>query len=182
MLKIRPLIGIVAVLALLVLPSATLSAQGITTGSLTGTITDNTGAAVEAAQVQVRNALTGYNIGTTTRASGLYVIQGIEPNQNYRITVRRIGYAPTTRDGITISLGQARREDFKLVREVATLGEVSITASSTDAVINASKTGTSTSISDSALRRLPTINRNFTDFVQLVPQVSTTTEIGRAHV
>ena len=175
MLNIRPLIGIVAVLALLVLPSATLSAQGVTTGSLTGTITDNTGAAVEAAQVQVRNALTGYNIGTTTRASGLYVIQGIEPNQNYRITVRRIGYAPTTRDGITINLGQARREDFKLVREVATLGEVSITASSTDAVINASKTGTSTSISDSALRRLPTINRNFTDFVQLVPQVSTTT-------
>ena len=175
MLKIRPLFGVVAVLALLVLPALSVRAQGVTTGSLTGTITDNTGATVEAAQVQVRNALTGYNIGTTTRASGVYVIQGIEPNQNYRITVRRIGYAPTTRDGVTISLGQTRREDFKLVREVATLGEVSITASSTDAVINASKTGTSTSISDSALRRLPTINRNFTDFVQLVPQVSTTT-------
>jgi hypothetical protein len=178
MLKIRPLIGVVAVLALLVLPSTTLSAQGVTTGALTGTITDNTGAVVEAAQVQVRNSLTGYNIGATTRASGTYVIQGIEPNQNYRITVRRIGYAPTTRDGITISLGQTRREDFKLVREVATLGEVSITASATDAVINASKTGTSTSISDSALRRLPTINRNFTDFVSLVPQVSTSGGVG----
>ncbi len=173
--KIRSLIGGIAVLALLVLSNTTLFAQGVTTGALTGTITDNTGATVEAAQVQVRNALTGYNVGTVTRASGLYVIQGIEPNQNYRITVRRIGYAPTTRDGVTISLGQTRREDFKLVREVAMLGEVSITASATDAVINASKTGTSTSISDSALRRLPTINRNFTDFVQLVPQVSTTT-------
>ncbi|MEP6989536.1 MAG: carboxypeptidase regulatory-like domain-containing protein, partial [bacterium] len=173
--KIRSLIGGIAVLALLVLPNSALFAQGVTTGALTGTITDNTGATVEAAQVQVRNALTGYNVGTVTRASGLYVIQGIEPNQNYRITVRRIGYAPTTRDGITISLGQTRREDFKLVREVATLGEVSITATATDAVINPSKTGTSTSISDSALRRLPTINRNFTDFVALVPQVSTTT-------
>ena len=175
MLNIRPRIGVVAVLALLVLSSTRLTAQGVTTGSVTGTVTDATGAVVEAAQVQVRNALTGYNIGTTTRSSGQYVIQGIEPNQNYRITVRRIGYAPTTRAGITISLGQTRREDFKLIREVTTLGEVSITASSTDAVINASKTGTSTSISDSALRRLPTINRNFVDFVQLVPQVSTTT-------
>ena len=174
MLKLRSLVGGIAVLALFVLPAAVVRAQGVTTGSLVGTITDNTGAAVEAAQVQVRNASTGYNIGAVTRSTGSYVIQGIEPNQNYRITIRRIGYAPTTRDGNTISLGQARREDFKLVREVATLGEVSITASATDAVINASKTGTSTSISDSALRRLPTINRNFTDFVQLVPQVSTT--------
>jgi hypothetical protein len=173
MLKIRPLIGHLAVLALLIVPVASLQAQGVTTGALTGTITDATGAPVEAAQVQVRNATTGYNIGTTSRSTGIYNIQGIEPNQNYRITVRRIGYAPITRDGITISLGQTRREDIRLSREVATLGEVSITASATDAVINASKTGTSTSISDSALRRLPTINRNFTDFVQLVPQVST---------
>ncbi len=175
MLRLRSLIGGIAVLALSIVPTRAVHAQGVTTGSLVGTVTDNTGAAVEAAQVQVRNASTGYNIGTVTRSTGSYIIQGIEPNQNYRITIRRIGYAPTTRDGITISLGQARREDFKLVREVATLGEVSITASATDAVINASKTGTSTSISDSALRRLPTINRNFTDFVQLVPQVSTTT-------
>ena len=57
-----------------------------------------------------------------------------------------------------------------VIREVQQLGEVSITASTTDAVINASKTGTSTTISDSALRRLPTLNRNFSDFVQLVPQ------------
>ena len=175
MLKLRSLIGGIAVLALLVFPTVVVHAQGVTTGALVGTITDNTGAPVEAAQVQVRNASTGYNIGAVTRSTGTYIIQGIEPNQNYRITIRRIGYAPTTRDGITISLGQARREDFKLVREVAMLGEVSVTASATDAVINASKTGTSTSISDSALRRLPTINRNFVDFVQLVPQVSTTT-------
>ena len=148
MLKIRPLIGRLAVLALLAIPVVSLQAQGVTTGALTGTITDATGAPVEAAQVLVRNATTGYNIGTTSRSTGTYNIQGIEPNQNYRITVRRIGYAPTTRDGITISLGQTRREDIRLTREVATLGEVSITASATDAVINASKTGTSTSISD----------------------------------
>ena len=35
--------------------------------------------------------------------------------------------------------------------------------------------GASTTISDSALTRLPTLNRNFSDFVQLVPQVATTT-------
>jgi hypothetical protein len=173
--KIRTLIGALAVLALLIIPAAHASAQGVTTGSLTGTITDASGAPIEAAQVQVRNPLTGYNVGTTTRATGLYVIQGIEPNSNYRITVRRIGYTPITRDAVVISLGQTRREDFKLSREAAQLGAVEVTASVPDAVINTSKTGTSTTISDSMLHRLPTINRNFSDFVQLVPQVSTTT-------
>ncbi|MDB4890583.1 MAG: putative oar protein, partial [Gemmatimonadetes bacterium] len=144
MLKIRTLIGVVAVLALLVISATSVSAQGVTTGGLTGTITDATGAAIENAQIQVRNPRTGYNIGATSRASGLFTIQGIEPNQGYIITVRRIGFAPMTRDGIVIALGQTRREDFKLTREVQQLGEVSITASTTDAVINASKTGTST--------------------------------------
>ena len=170
----RPLIGVAAVLALFVVSPSIAAAQGVTTGGLTGTITDATGP-VEAAQIQVRNTRTGYNVATMSRSTGTYLIQGIEPNSGYIITVRRIGYAPQSRDGIVITLGQTRREDFRMVREVQQLGEVSITASTTDAVINASKTGTSTTISDSALRRLPTLNRNFSDFVQLVPQVSTTT-------
>jgi outer membrane receptor for ferrienterochelin and colicin len=173
--KPRPLFGLLAAFALLAIPTAMVHAQGVTTGAITGTVTDATGAVIEAAQVQIRNTATGLNVGTTTRSTGIFLIQGIEPNSNYRLTVRRIGYAPMTRDGITISLGQTRREDFKLVREVQQLGEVSVTASTTDAVINNSKSGTSTTLSDSALHRLPTLNRNFSDFVQLVPQVSTTT-------
>jgi hypothetical protein len=147
----------------------------MTTGGVTGTVVDADGKPIESVQVQLRNSLTGVNMGATTRSNGTYLIQGVEPNSNYRLTVRRIGFAPMNRDGIVITLGQTRREDFRLVREVAQLGEVSVTASATDAVINASKTGTSTTLSDSALRRLPSLARNFADFVQLVPQVSTTT-------
>src|SRR5262249_47494593 len=122
MLKIRPLIGLAAVLASLFLPVASASAQAVTTGGITGTIVDADGKPIESAQVQLRNALTGYNVGGTTRANGSYFIQGVEPNANYRVTVRRIGYAPMTRDGIIITLGQTRKEDFKMVREVAQLG------------------------------------------------------------
>lgn len=175
MMKIRSLIRVAAVLALGLVPASFLFAQGMTTGSLTGTVTDATGAPVEGAQVQLRNALTGYNVTTLTRTAGLYRVQGVEPNQNYVITVRRIGYAPMTRDGVTIMLGQARREDFKLTPAATTLTGVTITAQASDAMISPSKSGTTTAISDSSLRRLPTINRNFTDFVSLVPQVSTTT-------
>ena len=149
-------------------------AQGVTTGGLTGIVIDGSGQPVEAAQVQLRNPATGHTIGAVTRASGLYLIQGIEPDANYVITVRHIGYEPVTRDHIQITLNQTRREDFQIGRQAATLAAVEVVAT-TDQVINATKTGTGTTVSDSALHRLPTLNRNFADFVQLVPQVSTTT-------
>ncbi len=173
--KTRSLIRAVAILAAALAPIASLQAQGMTTGSLTGTVTDEAGAPLEGAQVQVRNALTGYNAGTVTRANGLYRLNGLEPNNAYRIVVRRIGYSPVAREAITIALGEARREDFKLSQAATTLSGVTITATSSNAVITPSKAGTTAAISDSALRRLPTINRNFTDFVSLVPQISTTT-------
>jgi outer membrane receptor for ferrienterochelin and colicin len=174
MLSIRPLVGAVAALALLAIAPARAAAQGVTTGAVSGTVTDDAGQGIEGVQVQLRNARTGLNIGAVTRSTGYYVIQGVEPDANYSITVRRIGFAPLTRNNIVISLGQTRREDFKLSHEAAVLSTVTVTASN-DAIMNATKTGTSTTISDSALRRLPTLNRNFADFVQLVPQVSTTT-------
>lgn len=174
MLSIRPLVGAVAALAILALSPARAVAQGVTTGAVSGTVTDDAGRGIEGVQVQLRNARTGLNIGTVTRSTGYYVIQGIDPDANYSITVRRIGFSPITRNNVVITLGQTRREDFRLSSEAAVLSTVTVTASN-DAVINASKTGTSTTISDSALQRLPTLNRNFQDFVQLVPQVSTTT-------
>jgi hypothetical protein len=169
----RPLLGAAALFASLVVPTSSALAQGVTTGGITGTVTGDGGQRIEGVQVQLRNPRTGYNVGTTTRSTGLYVIQGVEPDAGYVVTVRRIGYAPVSRQ-VAITLGQTRREDFRLSAEAAVLSAVTVTAA-TDPVINASKTGTSTTISDSLLHRLPTINRNFVDFVQLVPQVSTTT-------
>ena len=177
MLSLRTLVGAAAALALVVVSPAPSHAQGVTTGAIAGTVTDDAGQPVEGAQVQLRNTRTGLNVGTLTRSSGLYTIPGVQPDAGYSLTVRRIGYAPVTRTGLAITLGQTRREDVRLSREAAVLSTVTVTAT-TDPVINASKTGTTTTISDSALSRLPTLNRNFSDFVQLVPQVSTSGGVG----
>ena len=93
------------------------------------------------------------------------------------ITVRRIGFEPVTHDNVVISLGQTTRSDFQLRQQSTVLETVRIAAEATP-VINPSKTGTGTTMGDSLLRRLPTLNRNFADFVTLVPQVSTSTGVG----
>jgi len=174
MLKTRLFLTVATALALVTGASARLLAQGVTTGAVSGTVTDPSGAPIEGAQVQLRNSQTGFSAGGITRATGQYSIQGVEPDANYSVTVRRIGFQPATHDNIRVTLGQATKQDFSLIQQSTVLETVTVSGA-TSAVINPTKTGTGTTVSDSALRRLPTLNRNFADFVSLVPQVSTVT-------
>jgi hypothetical protein len=154
---------------------SSLRAQGVTSGAITGIITDETGAPVESAQIQVTNTATGTRQGGLTREGGRFSIAGLEPGGPYTVVVRRIGFAPVTRENVRVPLGQAAQVNVTLTHQAAVLQAVSVTAAPTNAVISPTHTGVSTTISDSALRNLPTLNRNFTDFVSLVPQVATNT-------
>ena len=69
-------------------------AQGVTTGAISGTVTNEQGQGVEAAQVQVINRSNGSRTGTVTRGDGRYYIQGLEVGGPYTVSVRRIGSLP----------------------------------------------------------------------------------------
>lgn len=161
----------VAVAATLAAGSGRLQAQ-VTSGTIGGTVTDESGAPVAAAQIQITNRLTGYNRGALTREDGRYTIAGLEVGAGYAVTVRRIGYAPVTRENVRVTLGQTTRLDVALTRQAAQLTAVTVQAAAGNSVISPTRTGVATTISDSALSRLPTLGRNFTDFVALTPQVS----------
>jgi len=150
------------------------AAQGVTTGAISGVVTDASGAPVEAAQVQVTNRSTGATVGGVTRQNGFYTIVGLEVGGPYSVMVRRIGFTPDQRDNLRVTLGQTTRADFSLTAQAAQLSTVRVTGMRANAVISPTKTGISTTVSDSSLRRLPSLNRNFTDFVTLVPQVAST--------
>src|SRR5688500_11826285 len=62
MIKTRLLLTVAAAIAL-VTGASVATAQGITTGGVTGTVTDPSGAPIEGAQIQVRNAKTGFTAG-----------------------------------------------------------------------------------------------------------------------
>lgn len=173
----RQLVAGLGLAVLGVLPG-TARAQGVTTGGITGTVTDDAGAPVEAAQVLVINRATGVRTGTVTRENGRYVVLGLETGSRYAVTVRRIGFQQVERENIVVPLSQTVRVDLRLERAVTTLSGVRVTADANAAIINATRTGVGTTVSDSALRRLPTINRNFTEIVLTTPQVSVTDASG----
>jgi hypothetical protein len=169
----RLLRGAFAALAVSALSAVGLGAQGTTTGALAGTITNTEGAGVEGVQVTAINRSTGATTNSISREGGRYFITGLEVGGPYSLTARRIGYNPQTRDGLRISLGQTLRSDFVLAPQAEQLAAVTVTATAENSVISASHTGVGTQISDSAIARLPSLNRDFTDFARLAPQVST---------
>jgi outer membrane receptor protein involved in Fe transport len=165
---ITPLTAIGALLA----GGGAAGAQGTTTGAITGTITDNTGVGLEATQVEVVNVATGFRTGVLSRDGGRYFVQGLDVSPSYRVTVRRIGFAPMTRENVRVTLGQATRVDFQLAPQAAQLSAVEVTAAQTDAEFGPTRQGVATVVSDSAIRRLPQLDRDFTDLVKLSPHVT----------
>src|ERR1700730_10922566 len=81
---------------LLSLGGATAASAQNSTGTIRGTVTGTNGAPVADAQIQVRNAETGAQRGTISRADGFYVLAGLVPAP-YAMTVRRIVATPHTR-------------------------------------------------------------------------------------
>jgi Carboxypeptidase regulatory-like domain len=165
-------LGGLLALALVGAAPVALTAQGVTTGAIAGIVTNDQHQVVDGAQIRVVNSLTGFASQVTTRADGRYTVPGLEVGSNYTITVRRIGFRPETRNNVVVVLSQITRVDFLLVTEATQLEAVNVVANQ-DPVMSPSHTGVAVTISDSALRRLPTLNGNFTDFVVLTPQVST---------
>lgn len=160
-----------AAIVALVLGAGVAGAQ-VTTGTISGRVTDEAGAPLADVQIQVRATLTGATRTATTAANGTYNVLGLEVGAGYDVTARRIGLEPETRRNLNVTIGQTTRVDF-VMRARAIQLESQIIVSEIDPVITATRTGIGTTVSDSALQRLPSLGRNFTDFVALTPQVST---------
>lgn len=149
------------------------AAQGVTTGTISGYVGNEQGAPMDGAQVQVTNRATGAHVGATTHADGHFYVQALEVGGPYTVSVRHIGFAPLDSNNINVGLGQDVRIDFTLRAQAAQLATVTVTAFAGSSVIAPSHTGIAETLSDSSIARLPTLNRNFTDFLTVVPQIST---------
>lgn len=150
---------------------ATGAAAQVTTGSVAGRVTDQNGNPMPGVTVQVRSPSTGLTRGAETNVEGRYFISGIEPAMDYSVTARRIGFAPDTKERQAVSINTTTRIDFTLSEVATQLTSVQVVATA-DPIIAPSKTGVGTTVTDSSLHRLPSLNRTFTDFVSLAPQIS----------
>ncbi len=92
-----------------------------TFGSITGTVTDPTGAVIPGAAVSVTNAGTGIERKVTTSAGGVFNVPNLDIGA-YRVTVNASGFARYERSGLVLSSNQILNVDARL--ELATTATV----------------------------------------------------------
>ena len=88
---------------LLLIPVAAFSQAG--NGTITGTVTDATGAVIPGAGVDVTNTETGVVFSTISTESGNYVAPGLPPG-SYTITASLPGFKKLTRTNQALSSDQ----------------------------------------------------------------------------
>lgn len=160
--------GIFLVILFVVLPNTTM-AQGVTTASLNGIVTDADGNPLPGANVIAEHVPSGSQYGAATRDNGLFNLPNLRVGGPYNVTVSFVGYNPQVKDNIYLSLGQNFRIEFTLESEAVTVGEVVVTAEQ-DAVLNSNRTGAATYVEVDQIETLPTVKRSIRDLTRLDPR------------
>src|SRR4051812_41519265 len=136
-------------------------AQAVTTAALSGRVTNQQGAPVPGARIEATNVANGSVGRVVTRQDGRYLLPGLQPG-TYRVAVSGLGYATVSRPSVTLALGTTVPLDVTLATQAVALEAISVTADR-GSVISPSHTGAATTVSDSTLRRAPTITRDLQD-------------------
>jgi hypothetical protein len=95
---------------------------------LTGTVTDQTGAAIMGAEIRLTNSATGQTVTARTDENGAYRFNEADPAAEYTMMVRRIGFIPETRTSMHIAELEAPTVSFTLAPVSVQLSEVGKTA------------------------------------------------------
>jgi carboxypeptidase family protein len=120
-----------AMLALTSLPIC----YGQDVSGMTGTVTDQSGAAVQGAVVTLRNASTGLNFTVTTGPTGFYRFSNIPPGQGYSATFTAQGFALFAVKDIYLTVAEIRTQNASL--KVGQHAEsVEVTASNSEVTID----------------------------------------------
>lgn len=163
----RPITG--SIFALFLFGFAQILSGQAVNGTLLGTVTDSTGAAIANAQVTATLTSTGAIHQTTTNGSGNYTFPGMQPGV-YTVTINANGFKKSEQQNITLLANTSPRVDVELQP-----GNVSETIVVTTAppVLQTDRADISTKIEAQTVMELPlTTNRNYQSLLNLVPGVA----------
>jgi len=160
------LLGSVA--ALLLLCGSTTAAQTFR-GTILGTVTDSSGAAVSGAKVTVKNADTGVERTTETQADGSYRVPEL-PIGTYKVTIEMNGFQTAVTTGVAVNVASEKVIDAVMKPgQVTEHVEVSAETLTQVETTNDTLGGTLTT---ETVKDLPVNGRDYTKLMFLTPGVA----------
>jgi hypothetical protein len=157
---------------LLFLPNSSFG-QSLTSGSVTGTVTDPSGAAVPNATVTLKSNDTGATQITTSTSTGAYRFQLLNPG-NYTVSATAQGFQGRGQN-VTVGVGQS--STVNLAMQVASASQtVEVTAQA--GVIQTDNGNVSTNISPEIVSTMPNPGNDLSYYVQTSPGATMNTQGG----
>ncbi|MBN9663223.1 MAG: carboxypeptidase regulatory-like domain-containing protein [Acidobacteria bacterium] len=162
---------------LILLAAGSAFAQGYR-ASITGKITDPSGAAVPGATVRATDTATNIEAKATSNSEGLYVITFLLPG-NYRLAVEAAGFKSSVRPGITLQVNDRMTIDVALQ-----VGEVkdSVTVTGEGPLLTPESSSMGQVITNKTIVELPLNGRNPLALQQLVSGVIPTGQSGNVNL
>jgi len=137
-------------------------------GTLSGTITDVSGAVIPGAKIAIRNTATGVVTTATTNAIGIFNAPNLLPGP-YDVMVTASGFKTEVQKGITLTVGA--QQSLNLTMNVgAVTQQVQVrTAAPTVQLVSST---ISDNVNSTTVRQLPLNGRSWTDLATLQPGIS----------
>ncbi|MBI3895298.1 MAG: TonB-dependent receptor [Acidobacteria bacterium] len=137
----------------------------VTTGTISGTVSDSTGAVIPGATVTLRNTETGISRTITTNARGRYTAQQLGLGM-FEVTAEAPGFQSVVRTGIEMTIGRQATVDFTL--QVGAVAE-RITVTGEAPLLETTNATVADLVSETQMRELPLNGRSFTDLTAIQP-------------
>ena len=135
------------------------------TGSITGTVTDPSGAVVPKARITVLNEATNAIRNAETNADGDFTVALLPPGR-YRVMAENAGFRRSVLGDVTVDVDQTVRVDFALEIGAAT---EEVRVKETPPAIQTDTSTLGQVVNNRLVQQLPLNERNFLNFALLVP-------------
>jgi len=145
--------------------------QGVTTSTLSGSVTDQSGGVLPGATVTAVHTPSGTTYETVTQADGRFTFLAVRTGGPYVVKAAMNGFKTEEQQGFIIGLGQTTQ--VKFVLEIQSLQET-VTVTGQSPLIETTRAGTAENVSTQTLEALPTISRSLTDFARVSPYFNAT--------
>jgi Carboxypeptidase regulatory-like domain len=132
-------------------------------GSITGTVTDSSGAVVPSADVTLVNTDQNITLQTKTTSTGLYTFNPVRIG-HYTVTVSAQGFAKTTQRNLTVAVGTPLTVNVELKLGAAT---ETVEVNTAPPLLQTEEASVGQVIGQQQVNALPLNGRNFTFLAQL---------------
>ena len=153
-------------LCTLIFGLATLQAQTSSTGTITGVVADEKGAAIPGATVTARHIGTNAERTATTSSEGVYEFAQLVPG-TYNVNVEAQGFSKVVHDNVVVNVLQRTTLNPEL--KVGSIGETVTVTGETGPLVETTKTDVGGVIDQRRLENLPVNGRSFASLAILIP-------------